>query len=197
MAAIFIRERLTPSRKWTALAGFAGILIVARPGLAEISPGVVAAAGCAIGFAGAAVATRVLVRHASVTCILFWMAAMQSVMCAALAAMDGRIDLPGPGSVIPLFFISIAGLAAHFCLTKALSVAPAIVVMPLDFVSLPLIAVVGMLFYNEPLDFLVLVGAGVIIASNVVLIRSESRAAGSGAAILANAERKDTQKQSK
>lgn len=175
LAPLFIAERLTPTRKWTAIAGFIGILIVARPGLAEISPGLLAAACCAIGFAGAAVATKSLVRVASVTCILFWMVAIQAVLCLVLAGIDGQVDLPPSSSIFPLAFVSLAGLTAHYCLTKALSLAPAVVVMPLDFFRLPIIAVVGLLLYAEPLDALVMMGAGIIIASNIVNIRSEAR----------------------
>ena len=71
--------------------------------------------------------------------------------------------------------IALAGLLAHFCLTKALSLAPAAVVMPVDFARLPIIALVGLWLYGESLEPLVLVGAAIIFAANYVLIRHEHR----------------------
>jgi drug/metabolite transporter (DMT)-like permease len=67
--------------------------------------------------------------------------------------------------------IGFAGLTAHFCLTKALTLAPATVVVPIDFARLPLIAIVGMLVFNETLDIYVFAGALVIFAANFLNIR--------------------------
>jgi len=64
---------------------------------------------------------------------------------------------------------------AHFCLTTALSLAPATVVMPVDFIRLPVIATVGMLFYAEAIDIYVFVGAAIIFAGNYMNIWSETR----------------------
>jgi drug/metabolite transporter (DMT)-like permease len=66
-------------------------------------------------------------------------------------------------------------LLAHTCLTNALAVAPATVVTPMDFLRLPVIAMVGMLFYGEALDIWVFVGAALIFSGNYLNIWSESR----------------------
>jgi drug/metabolite transporter (DMT)-like permease len=68
-------------------------------------------------------------------------------------------------------------LLAHYCLTSALAIAPATVVVPMDFVRLPTIAVVGMLVYGEALDVWVFVGALIIFAANYVNIWFETRTA--------------------
>ena len=75
-----------------------------------------------------------------------------------------------------LVLIGLAGLTAHYCLTHALSLAPAAVVMPIDFARLPMIALVGMLLYNETLDAWVFLGAAVIFVANYYNILSETRA---------------------
>ena len=69
---------------------------------------------------------------------------------------------------MPTWFvlIAIAGLVAHFCLTTALGLAPAPVVMPIDFARLPLVAVVGVLVYAEALDPFVFLGAAIIFGAN-------------------------------
>jgi drug/metabolite transporter (DMT)-like permease len=69
----------------------------------------------------------------------------------------------------------VAGLLGHFCITNALAIAPATVVVPIDFVRLPVIAIIGMLAYGEALDLWVLLGAGIIFAGNYLNIWSETR----------------------
>lgn len=174
-APLFLSEPLTRVRVAAALVGFAGILMVAQPGATSFSPGVIAAFLCAFGFAGSVIATKILTRTESVTCILFWMTVTQAVMGVIASSLDGKITVPAPGAIPWVALVGLAGLCAHFCLTRALLLAPAIVVAPFDFIRLPLIAVVGMLFYAEPLDLLTLVGAGVILGANYMNLRCEAR----------------------
>ena len=68
--------------------------------------------------------------------------------------------------------MGLTTLAAHFCITRALTLADATVVIPLDFLRLPLIAVVGWAFYAEPLDPLVFLGGAVIFAGIALNLRS-------------------------
>ena len=174
-APLILGERLTRSRAFAALIGFAGILIVARPGAATISPGLIAAATAALGFAGSLLFTKLLTRHVTTTCILFWLTVMQAVMGILMAGYDGDIALPSSATLPYVIIIGIAGLLAHLCITNALSIAPATVVVPLDFLRLPIIALVGMAVYGEALDPWVLLGSFVILSANYLNIRHESR----------------------
>ena len=152
-----------------------GILIVARPDLGHPDLGVLAAAASAIGFAGSAVFTKRLTRHEGIVSILFWLTVMQTVFGIITSAADGDVALPTLAIAPWLLLLGGAGVLAHLCLTKALTLAPATVVIPMDFVRLPAIAVVGMLLYAEPLDMYVFLGAFVILAANWLNIRSEGR----------------------
>ncbi|RVW00033.1 DMT family transporter [Mesobaculum littorinae] len=175
LAPLFLSERLTRRRIAVALAGFVGILIVARPDPQQIDPGILAAVTAAMGFAGTAVMTKLLTRRDTTLCILFWLTAMQTVFGVVCAGIDGNIALPSPTTLPLLIIIGCAGLAAHFCLTTALGIAPATIVMPMDFARLPVIAIVGMILYDEPLDIMVLIGAVIIFGSNYLNLRAESR----------------------
>ena len=178
LAPIFLGERMGLRRSVAVFFGFLGILIVARPGIIEITPGVFAAIVCAIGFASAAVVTRKLVGLASVLSILFWMSLIQSGFSFLLTLMDGNIALPSQDSVLPLIMVSITGMSAHYCLVNALRLAPATVVMPMDFARLPIIAVVGALMYQERIDVFLVIGAAVIICSNYFNVRMEVQSGG-------------------
>lgn len=177
LAPIFLSERLTPLRMLVAVLGFIGILIVARPDLSNLELGAIFAACSAIGFAGSAIFTKRLTRHHSITCILFWLAVMQAVFGILCAGWDGDIAWPSGGVAPWVVLVSFTGLGAHFCITKALQVAPAVVVMPFDFARLPLVAVLGMVLFDESVDIWVFVGAAVIFGANYLNIAAEARKA--------------------
>jgi drug/metabolite transporter (DMT)-like permease len=73
--------------------------------------------------------------------------------------------------------LGIAGLSAHYCLSNAFRAGDASLVVPLDFLRIPLIAVVGWWLYGEPLDLFVFAGAGLIILGLLWNLRSEARIA--------------------
>lgn len=175
LSPLILGERLTPVRALAALMGFAGILIVARPDMGSINAGVITAASAAIFFALTIMFTKRLTRTQSITQILFWLTAMQLVMGVAMAGYDGDIALPDAAALPWVMLIGLAGLLAHYCLTNALSIAPATVVVPIDFIRLPTIAVIGMLVYGEAVDIWVFVGALVIFGGNYMNIWVETR----------------------
>lgn len=178
LSPLILGERLTRVRVLAASIGFVGILIVTRPNPETLEFGQLTAAIAAIGFAGSAVFTRLLTRTETITCILFYLTVMQAIFGVICAGFDGDIALPTAANLPWVVLIAFAGLVAHFCLTTALKLAPAAVVMPIDFARLPVIALVGMWFYSEPLDLLVLLGALVIFGGNYLNIWSASRVRG-------------------
>lgn len=175
LSPLLLGEKLTPTRAFAAIMGFIGILIVARPDLAGINSGVITAASSAVFFALTIILTKRLTRTQSITCILFYLTTMQLVFGAIAAGYDGDVALPSLTALPFVLLIGAAGLLAHFCITKALSLAPATVVTPIDFIRLPTIAVVGMLLYNEAIDIWVFVGAAVIFAGNYFNLWHETR----------------------
>lgn len=175
LSPFVLGEKLTPTRALAAVLGFVGILVVARPSPETINPGLIAAALAAIGFAGSAVTTRRLTRTEATVCILFWLTVMQSVFGLVCAGIDGDIAFPAATSWPWVVLIAIAGLVAHYCLTTALSLAPAPVVMPIDFARLPVAALVGIILYQEALDPYVFIGAAIIFGANYFNILHETR----------------------
>ena len=175
LSPLLLHERLTALRLTAALIGFAGILIVARPGAATLSPGVIAAAASAIFFALTAISTKSLTRIASIGCIMFWLTLMQAGLGLVASGLDGQITLPTLTTAPLLLLVGLAGLLAHYCITNALAIAPATVVVPFDFARLPTIAILGMVIYHEPLDHWTLLGAVVIFAGIFLNVWSENR----------------------
>ena len=175
LSVFLLSERLTLVRALSALMGFVGILIVARPDMAGLNAGLLAAAGSAVFFALTYVFTKRLTRTQSLTAIMFYLTFLQLVLGVIAAGYDGDIALPSAVDLPWLMTVAVCGLLAHTCITKALALAPAAVVAPIDFARLPLIALVAMVLYNEALDPWVFVGALVIFAGNYLNIWSETR----------------------
>ena len=175
LSPLILGERITLVRAVAALMGFLGVLVVTRPDMAGVNVGVTMAASSAIFFAFTIIFTKRLTRTQSITCILFYLTVLQLGFGLVTAGYDGDIALPNTETLPWLVLIGVAGLLAHFCITNALAIAPATVVVPIDFVRLPVIAIIGMLVYGESLDLWVLLGAGIIFAGNYLNIWSETR----------------------
>jgi drug/metabolite transporter (DMT)-like permease len=173
MAAFFLRERLTGPRMVAVIGGFIGVLIIVRPGLAGFNPASVIVLAGAIFFAASVVMTKVLTRTDSTLAILFFMAVVQLPMGLVPALRDWVT--PGIGELPWILLIGVAALTAHYTLTRALRIADASVILPIDFMRVPIVAVVGFLIYSEALDPWVFVGALVIFASNYYVVRAENR----------------------
>lgn len=169
LAPLFLGERFT-RRKLLALAlGFAGVLIVARPGLAPVHPGHAIALLAALGFALTTIWTKRIMAHDTVLCVLFWMSASQAVLGLVLG-LPGGFPMPSAQVWPWVVVVALTGLVAHYALTSALGLAPASVVAPMDYLRLPVIAAVGMFVYDEPLVLAVFIGGGVILLANLVNI---------------------------
>lgn len=177
LAALFLGERLTRWKVLAGLIGFAGVLIIVQPGAQPISVGMATAALAAVFFATTAIFTKRLTATETITCILFWLTVIQLGIGLVACLIDGDMALPSAATLPWLIVIGLGGITAHFCLTTALSIAPASIVMPMDFARLPAIAVVGMLFYGEALQWGVLAGALLIFAANYLNILTTHRAA--------------------
>ena len=175
LSPFLLGERLTKIRAIAALMGFVGILIVARPSIAGMNTGIIAAASCAIFFALTYVFTKRLTRTETITAIMFYLTFFQLIFGMITAGYDGVVALPALTNLPWLILVACCGVLAHFCITKALTIAPATVVAPIDFIRLPLVAVAAMLLYNEAIDIWVFVGAVIIFAGNYLNIWFETR----------------------
>ena len=176
LAPLVLGERLSKTRILAGALGLLGVLLVTRPTPDTLSWGVVAGAIAAIGFAGSIMATKRLTRSETIWTVLFYMTLMQLVFGAVCAGADGDIALPSLSNMPWVVLIACAGLFAHLCLTSALSLAPATVVVPVDLLRLPVIMLVGFSLYGEVIDIYVVLGALVIFGANYMNIWIETRA---------------------
>ena len=174
IAAIFLNERITRKR-WISIGlGFGGILIITRPGLDGSSYGDLAVLGAAVGYAAVYAITKSVANKDSAIAILFYMVMIQTPISFALSVGDWS----WPNSEIQWLWITLVGasaLSGHYCMTRAFRLADASSVVPIDFLRLPLIAIIGYLIYSEMIELWVLVGAVIIIIGNYINIRETTK----------------------
>jgi len=171
MAALFMGEALNRGRWISLLLGFAGVLVILRPGAAVINPASLVMLVGAFGFGITVIVTRKLTQmlsghgHAFLL-VLFYMTVMQGLLSLGFLLLNAGLRLPPADNVPWLAVAAVTALMAHYSLTRALSYADASVVMPMDYLRLPLIMVVAWLLYGESVTVWLMLGAGLIIAGN-------------------------------
>ena len=174
LAAMLLGERLTPSRIAAIVLGIAGVLIILRPGLESFRPAALLVLVAAVAFAATTISTKMLITTESTLAVVLWMNILQLPM--ALVASDLFFPAKLAMQHLPAVLgVGISGLSAHYCLTNAFRSGDATVVVTIDFLRIPLIAVVGWWLYGEPLDVFVFVGAAVIIGGVLWNLRVEAR----------------------
>ena len=172
LAVWFLHERLTPSRLGVVVLGLIGVLVILRPGIADFNPAAILVLLAAFGYAITMITTKQLTVTETNFGIIFWMAVIQFPL--SLIGSDPAVFMHlETRHILPAMGVGIAGLTSHFCLSNAFRSGDATLVVPLDFMRIPLIAVVGWAFYGEQLDIFVLLGALIIVAGVLWNLRSE------------------------
>jgi drug/metabolite transporter (DMT)-like permease len=173
LAAIFLNERLTPSRIGVVIFGFVGVLVILRPGLETFRPAAFLVLGAAFGYAASLTQTKALTSTETTFAILLWMNVVQLPL--AMLGSDPRSYFGlGAADLMPIGAVALSGLASHFCLAQAFRYGDAGLVVPLDFMRIPLIALVGWWLYGEALDASVFAGAGLIVLGVLWNLRAEA-----------------------
>ena len=166
LATAFLGERLTRPRIAAIALGLIGIVIIVRPGLDRIEPGHLVVLGAALAFGISLVMVKSLTRTDNVVRIIFWMLIIQSVIGLAPALYFWRT--PSAELWPWILMIAFTGTSSHFCLARALVHADATLIAPIDFLRVPLSAIIGWLLYHEQIDVFTAAGAALILAGNLL-----------------------------
>ncbi|MFN3348642.1 DMT family transporter [Pseudorhodoplanes sp.] len=174
LAVAVLGEKLTSGRIVVIVLGFIGCLVILRPGLIAFQPASILVLLCSFFYAVFNVATKQMTATETTFGIVFWMNLLQFPLAAAGSdpLFVTRLE---PWQFAPIAGVGVAGLSAHYCMARAFRYGDASLVIPLDFLRVPLIALVGWLFFGESVDALVFVGAGIILAGILWNLRLEAR----------------------
>jgi len=166
LAVVFLGERMS-ARKWIAvLLGLVGVAVIVRPSAGELDLGQLIALGSALGFAVSVVLVKSLTRTDAAITISFWMLVVQSAIGLVPALLVWQ--WPSPQAWAWVVVVAFCGTYSHYCFARAMQHADATVVVPMDFLRVPLTALVGWLAYSERLDLFTALGVGLILAGNML-----------------------------
>jgi drug/metabolite transporter (DMT)-like permease len=174
-AAFFLGE-IVRIRRITALAiGFLGMLIVLQPGVQEISLGAVLSVVNALTIAATIIIVKKLTSTEPPETIVTYMVVLQTPM--ALIPALYYWTWPEPITWIWLIGLAGAGTAGHLAFTKAIKLAEVTQIQPLDFVRLPLIAVMAYFVFDQVPTIWTWIGGAVIFASTAYVTHREAQLA--------------------
>ncbi|MFN9281078.1 MAG: DMT family transporter [Betaproteobacteria bacterium] len=174
LAYAFLGERLD-ARKVAAIAlGVAGVALIVRPAPgAAFSLGHLIARVAAVGFAVSVTMVKSLTRTDTATQLMFWMLVLQSFIGAvpAIASWQTPVGMQW----LWIAVVGVCGTCSHYCMARAMAHAEATVVVPMDFLRLPLTAAAGWALYAERFDLVTLAGAALILGGNAVNLGRKPR----------------------
>ena len=169
LAVSFLGERLNAARVVAVVLGVVGVAVIVRPGVDHVDPGQLIALAAAVGFAISVILVKSLTRTDSAVTIVFWMLGVQSAIGAIPALLVWRTPT---AAVWPwVLVIAICGTYSHFCMTQALRHAEATMIVPMDFLRVPLSAAAAWLVYGERIDAFTIGGAAMILFANLLNLR--------------------------
>jgi drug/metabolite transporter (DMT)-like permease len=173
LAAGFLGERMNLAKILAIALGLFGVAIIVRPGTSGVDPGQLIALGAAVGFGTSIAMMKSLTRTETTLRIIFWMIVIQG----AAGFFPALYLWQWPSVPIWgwLVVIAFCGTFSHYCMARAMLYAEATVVVPMDFLRVPLTALVGWLLYSERLDAFTVLGAALILTGNLLNLRSSER----------------------
>jgi len=175
MATLFLGEKMTVWKITAIVLGLIGVVVIVRPTAGAINLGQLVALGAAFGFGISITMIKSLTRTDSALKIIFWMIVVQA--CAGFFPALYYWQWPSAYVWGWLAVIAFCGTFSHFCMARAMLYADATVVVPMDFLRVPLSATIGWLLYSEQLDMFTVLGAALILAGNMLNLRSPAPAA--------------------
>ena len=181
LAALILGE-VVRLRRWAAvLVGFIGTLVILRPGVSDLPAfGAAVALGAACTQAGSTIMIKTLSRTESPNAIVAYMTIYLTPMSLVPALFVWAT--PSWEQIGWMFLVGLFGTAAHLCYTRALKAADASAIVPVDFARLVFVAIIGMVFFSQIPSLWTWIGAAVIFASGIYVIRREAIAAREGRA---------------
>lgn len=166
LAVAFLGEKLNRARIIAIVLGLIGVGIVVRPGVTAINPGHLVMLAVAVGFAVSLVMVKSMTRTENTVRIIFWMLIVQTVIGFVPMLLAWRT--PSLELWPWILLVAFTGTFSHYCLARALAHADTMVVMPIDFLRVPLSVLIGWLLYSEQIDAWVAAGAALILFGNLL-----------------------------
>ena len=172
LAVPLLGERVGLFRWGAVIVGFIGVVIALRPTGAAFSGSALIALFGASMFGLAVTITRKL-RDTHWLTLVTWQFVGAGIIGAA-SAVPGWVQ-PSPADLMLMFLLGIVAMACFVCITKALSIAPASLLAPFQYVSIVWAVILGWLIWGDAPSASIVVGSAIIVASGLVVFYRERR----------------------
>jgi drug/metabolite transporter (DMT)-like permease len=169
LAVTFLGERMNRFKVLAIALGLAGVWVIVRPAASGLNPGQLIALAAALGFAVSVVLVKSLTRTDAAIAVSFWMLVVQSVIGLLPALWLWR--WPSATAWGWVVVVAFCGTFSHYCFARAMQHADATVVVPMDFLRVPLSAAAGWAVYDERVDLFTVLGVALILAGNLLNLR--------------------------
>lgn len=166
-------------RRWAAvIIGFAGVLIIVRPGAAAFQPASLFVVAAAILYALVMISARWIDRGEDAWTMMFYVVLFPTLFSGLMVFTEWQT--PQMQHVLLFFGMAVFGTLGMTLISQAFRLAPVAIVAPFDYTALLWATLLGWLVWGEIPGVWIYTGAAVIIASSIYIIRRESRKAGTG-----------------
>ena len=174
-AALFLGEAVRV-RRWSAvIAGFIGVLILVRPFSHTFEIGTLVAVLAALLSAAVSIQIKQLTKIDDPYTVVFWTYLLWVFMSFVPAAMDWH--WPSGITWLWIALLGLFGTGGQLLWTKAMQLGEVSALSPISFLQLPIVTLLGWLWFNEHVDGYTLLGAAIILGSNFYIAHRESRLA--------------------
>jgi drug/metabolite transporter (DMT)-like permease len=164
LAWLVLGERIARAKSLALIIGFAGVLLMVRPGVSVAAPYAVGAALLSsLMFAASFISIKAMTANNDPLVIMVYSCIFGISITAWPALTMWRT--PSLIEVLLLAGLGVTSLAAFGCMLKALSLQGAAALMPLDYIRLPLASLIGLLLFNERPDGAALAGGALIMVA--------------------------------
>ena len=173
LAVFFLGENMNRWKIMAIVLGLVGVWIIIRPNTGSLDMGQLISLAAAIGFSISVTLVKKLTRTDSVVRIIFWMLVIQGVIGFVPAYLYWQ---PIPDGLWGwIIVVAFCGTFSHYCMARAMTHADATVVVPMDFLRVPLTAIAGWLVYSEAIDVYTATGAVLILLGNMLNLKSAAK----------------------
>lgn len=174
LVVLVLGEPCGRARWLAAFAGFAGLLVIVRPGFAVLDEATLALLACSLCYAGSNLFLKLLARTADQATMMVFTQNAFILLYSAIPVIF--VWVTPDWSLAPwIGLLALAGFSAQSCMTRAMLEGEASVVMPFDYLRLPFAALAGYLLYAEVPDLPTVLGAAIIVGSVVYIGASEAQ----------------------
>jgi drug/metabolite transporter (DMT)-like permease len=172
-AALFLGERVNGARWTGVLAGFAGVLMILRPGLVEMNPGALMMLAAVPLIAGSNLVAKVVAGRDTPVQVVFW----QTVLAAIVFAPFGLWFWQQPNAAQWALALGAGffGTLGYFLMTWAFRLLDISAVQPLAFLAIIWASLFDVVFFGKTADAWTFVGAAIIVAAGTAIVHREAR----------------------